>query len=109
MADKDCSSGLSMLVVDDEISTRNLCADIALEEGLEVHSAATTEQGLELLEQSPVDILITDLKVPQLGGLEFLKRVRASYPQIAVMVLTQYGTIETAVEATRLGAMDYVT
>jgi len=47
--------------------------------------------------------------VPQLGGLEFLKRVRASHPKIAVMVLTQYGTIETAVEATRLGAMDYVT
>ncbi len=98
-----------MLVVDDEISTRNLCADIALEEGLEVHVAATTEQGLELLEQSPVDILITDLKVPQLGGLEFLKRVRASHPQIAVMVLTQCGTIETAVAATRLGTMDYVT
>ena len=102
-------TGFSVLVVDDEVSTRDLCADIAVEGGLEVHSAATTEQALELLEQTSVDILITDLKVPQLGGLEFLKRVRASHPKIAVMVLTQYGTIETAVEATRLGAMDYVT
>ena len=56
-----------------------------------------------------MDIVVTDLKVPQLGGLELLKRIRATHPQIAVMVLTQYGTIETAVEATRLGATDYVT
>jgi DNA-binding NtrC family response regulator len=108
-ASKEFPAGFSVLVVDAEVATRNLCAEIAQEAGLEVHAAATTEQGLELLEQSPVDILITDLKVPQLGGLEFLRRVRASYPQIAVMVLTQYGTIETAVEATRLGAVDYVT
>jgi two-component system response regulator HydG len=74
-----------------------------------VHSASTTEEALGVLEQSAVDILITDLKVPQLGGLELLKQVRATYPQIAVMVLTQYGTIETAVQATQLGAMDYVT
>jgi DNA-binding NtrC family response regulator len=57
----------------------------------------------------PVDILITDLRVPQIGGLELLKRVRSSYPQTAVLVLTQYGTIESAVEATRLGAADYIT
>jgi len=56
-----------------------------------------------------VDILITDLRVPQIGGLELLKRVRTSYPQTAVLVLTQYGTIESAVEATRLGAADYIT
>jgi DNA-binding NtrC family response regulator len=57
----------------------------------------------------PVDILITDLRVPQIGGLELLKRVRTSYPQTAVLVLTQYGTLESAVEATRLGAADYIT
>jgi two-component system response regulator HydG len=49
------------------------------------------------------------LRVPQIGGLELLKRVRTSYPQTAVLVLTQYGTIESAVEATRLGAADYIT
>ncbi len=74
-----------------------------------MHTAATTEKALELLEQVPVDVIITDLKVPQLGGLELLKSVRASHTQVAVLVLTQYGTIETAVEATRLGAKDYVT
>jgi len=103
-------SGLvTVLVVDDEVAARNLCSDVAMEAGLRARSAATTEQALEMLEQFPVDIVVTDLKVPQLGGLELLKRIRAGYPQIAVMMLTQYGTIETAVEATRLGALDYVT
>ncbi len=100
---------VTVLVVDDEGAARNLCSDVAVEAGLRVRTAATTEQALEVLEQFPVDIVVTDLKVPQLGGLELLKRIRAGYPQIAVMMLTQYGTIETAIEATRLGAMDYVT
>ena len=103
------SSRLTVLVVDDESSTCNLCRDIAVDAGLSVHTAATTEKALELLEQIAVDVIITDLKVPQLGGLELLKSVRVSHPQVAVLVLTQYGTIETAVEATRLGAKDYVT
>lgn len=102
-------SGLTLLVVDDEASTSSLCRDIALDAGLAVHTASTTEQALELLDQVPVDIVITDLKVPELGGLELIKNVRENFPHVAVIVLTQYGTIETAVEATRLGAKDYVT
>jgi DNA-binding NtrC family response regulator len=103
------STDLSVLIVDDEKSTCSLCGDIAREAGLEVHFAETTEEALELLDRSPVDILLTDLKVPELGGLELLKRVRTYYPHVAAMVLTQYGTIATAIEATRLGARDYVT
>jgi DNA-binding NtrC family response regulator len=108
-AQKGQATDLVALIVDDERSTCSLCGDIAREAGLEVHFAETTEAALELLERVPVDILLTDLKVPELGGLELLKRVRAGYPHIAAMVLTQYGTIETAIEATRLGACDYVT
>src|SRR5215467_8372037 len=96
------SPGFSILVVDEESATRKLCSDIARQAGLVVHEAETTEQALDQLEQSQIDLVITDLKVPQIGGLELLKRIRASHPQVAVMVLTQYGTIETAVEATRL-------
>ncbi|MGB8654033.1 MAG: response regulator, partial [Candidatus Acidiferrales bacterium] len=99
----------TVLIVDDEDSTRDLCRDVVSETGLRTRTASTTEQALEILEQLPVDILITDLRVPQLGGLELLKRVRETYPLTAVMVLTQYGTIESAVEATRMGAADYVT
>jgi DNA-binding NtrC family response regulator len=103
------SPALSLLIVDDESPTRELCRDVALDAGLQVQTSATTEKALEILDQFPVDIVVTDLKVPQLGGIELLKRIRDHYPQIVVMVLTQYGTIETAVEATRLGATDYVT
>ena len=103
------SSTLSLLIVDDEAATRELCRDVAVDAGLQVHASATTEDALEILDQFPVDIVVTDLRVPQLGGIELLKRIRQQYPQAAVVVLTQYGTIETAVEATRLGATDYVT
>jgi len=109
IAAKNQATDLAVLIVDDEKSTCSLCAEIAREAGLAVHFAETTEEALELLERLPVDILLTDLKVPEMGGLELLKRVRAGYPHVAAMVLTQYGTIETAIEATRLGARDYVT
>ncbi|HWZ57308.1 MAG TPA: sigma-54 dependent transcriptional regulator [Verrucomicrobiae bacterium] len=103
------SAALSLLVVDDEDATRNLCRDVGADAGLEVHGAATTEEALRFLDQYPVDIVVTDLQVPQIGGLELLKHIRANNPEISVIVLTQYGTIETAIEATRLGATDYVT
>ena len=102
-------AAITVLIVDDEDATRSLCRDVVAESGLRTRTASTTEQALEILEQFPVDIVITDLRVPQLGGIELLKRVRQTYPQIAVIVLTQYGTIESAVEATRIGAADYVT
>ncbi len=103
------TSTFSLLVVDDELTTRNLCKDVAADAGLQVYAAPTTEEALGILDQFPVDIVVTDLKVPQMGGLELLKRIRSNNPEIAVVVLTQYGTIATAVEATRLGAADYVT
>jgi DNA-binding NtrC family response regulator len=99
----------TVLIVDDEDATRSLCHDVVTDSGLRTRTASTTEQALDILDQMPVDILITDLRVPQIGGLELLRRVRSNYPQTAVLVLTQYGTIESAVEATRLGAADYIT
>jgi two-component system response regulator HydG len=105
-----CSSpSLSVLIVDDERGTREICGRVALETGLHILSAETTEQALELLDQHPVDIVLSDLKVPRVGGLELLKRIRSNFQHIAVMMLTQYGTVESAVEATQLGARDYIT
>jgi DNA-binding NtrC family response regulator len=100
---------VTALIVEDENATRDLCCDVVTESGLRARTASTTEQALEILEQFPVDIVITDLRVPQMGGIELLRRIREMYPQTSVMVLTQYGTIESAVEATRMGAVDYVT
>jgi len=103
------TGGLTVLIVDDEDTTRNLCRDVVTDAGFRTRTASTTEQALDSLEQYPVDIVLTDLRVPQLGGLELLRRIREIHPQTAVIVLTQYGTIESAVEATRMGAADYVT
>jgi DNA-binding NtrC family response regulator len=103
------SAALSLLIVDDEVITRSLCNDVALEAGLHVYASSTTEQALDILDQYPIDIVVTDLKIPQLGGLELIKRIRAGNPQVSVIVLTQYGSIETAIQATRLGAVDYLT
>src|SRR6202140_1161468 len=103
------SATVSLLVVDDEVTTRNLCRDVAADAGLQVYVAQTTEEALEILDQYPVDIVVTDLQGPQLGGLELLKRTRTNNPEIAIIVLTQYGTIPTAIEATPDGATDYVT
>lgn len=103
------STAFTLLVVDDEVTTRNLCRDVATDAELQIYTAATTEEALEILDQHPIDIVVTDLQVPQIGGLELLKRIRSNNPETSVIVLTQYGTIETAIEATRLGAADYVT
>src|SRR5579862_1571113 len=103
------TAAFNLLVVDDEVTTRNLCRDVAVDAGLQAYVAQTTEEALEILDQYPVDIVVTDLQVPQLGGLELLKRTHANNAETAIIVLTQYGTIATAIEATRLGATDFVT
>lgn len=99
----------TVLIVDDEDAARQLCSDVATEAGLRVRTASTTEEALDELEQYPVDIAITDLRVPGEGGMELLRRIRAQHPEVSVLMLTQYGTIQTAVEATQLGASDYIT
>src|SRR5271168_3351608 len=100
---------MSILIVDDELSIREACADVAVQTGMKATSVATAEEALDVLEQSAIDILLTDLKLPGTGGLDLMRRVHDTYPQVVVVVLTQYGTIDSAVEATRMGAADYVT
>jgi len=100
---------MNLLVVDDEQTTRELCVAVAQQSGLKVATVATAEDALEVLEQSAIDIMLTDLKLPETSGLELLRKAHDLHPEVAVVVLTQYGTIDSAVEATRMGAMDYVT
>jgi DNA-binding response OmpR family regulator len=71
--------------------------------------AGSVEEALRRLENSAVDIIITDLILPPSSGLDLLKQVHEMYPGVAVLMLTQYGTIDSAVAATRMGAVDYVT
>jgi two-component system response regulator HydG len=100
---------MNLLIVDDELTIRETCAAVAGQCGMKATAVATAEEALEVLEHSAVDILLTDLKLPQANGVELLKLVHDLHPRVNVVVLTQYGTIESAVEVTRLGAVDYVT
>jgi len=100
---------VSLLVVDDDEHIREVCRAVALECGMRAADVSTAEEALEVMEFSPVDILLTDLRLPGTNGLELLKRVTVAHPDVAVVMLTQYGTIDSAVEATRIGAADYVT
>jgi len=98
-----------LLVVDDDDHVRSVCRTIAEDAGMKVFDVSMAEEALEVLELSPVDILLTDLRLPGTNGLELLKRVTRLFPDMAVVMLTQYGTIDSAVQATRMGAGDYVT
>jgi DNA-binding NtrC family response regulator len=100
---------MNLLVVDDEATTRELCVAVAGQVGLNATAVPSAEDALEVVETSAIDIVLTDLKLPKTDGLELLKTLREMYPHIAVIVLTQYGSIDSAIEATKQGALDYVT
>src|SRR5713226_949607 len=84
---------MNVLIVDDEQSVRETCTAVAEQCGMKAMGVATAEEALEVLEHSAVDILLTDLKLPQANGVELLKVVHDLHPQVTVVVLTQYGTI----------------
>jgi DNA-binding NtrC family response regulator len=98
----------SILVVDDssdtlEVLERNLTA-----EGYHVLAASGVEQAIELLEQRPVDLVITDLKMPRVSGLDLVRYVRENLKDAEVMMITGYATVESAVEAVKTGAEEYL-
>jgi DNA-binding NtrC family response regulator len=98
-----------VLIVDDEEAIRNLCRDIAQDSGMAAHTAATTEEALDVLSYGEIDVLVTDIRIPQIGGVELIRRVRATQPEVGIVVLTGHGTIEMAVEAMQSGVIDYIT
>jgi DNA-binding NtrC family response regulator len=100
---------MNILIVDDEPTIREACGEVAQLTGMNATMAATAEEAIEILENTAVDIVLTDLMLPHTSGLELLKRVHDTHPNMPVIVLTQYGTIDSAVAATRMGAIDYVT
>jgi len=98
----------TVLIVEDEQSTLQICSDVAMEYGLRVCTATTTEQALEQLDQYSIEIVITEIKSPQRDSLELLRLIREHSPQVSLLMLAPYGTVQTAVEVTRLGAADYL-
>jgi len=98
-----------ILVADDEPAQRELVGGFLRKHGFEVTQAADGRQALARFKQEPFDLVLTDQKMPDLSGLELLEGVRAITPEAAVLIMTAYGTIETAVSAIKAGAADYLT
>ncbi len=96
-----------ILIVDDEASQRDVIEGILSISGYEVSSAPDGQKALELIEKG-YDLILTDIRMPNLDGLSLLKRVKEGYPHLSVIVMTAYGSISNAVEAMNLGATDYL-
>jgi two-component system, NtrC family, response regulator PilR len=97
-----------ILIVDDEQSMRDFLAILLKKEGLEVLTAGNRAEAADALRRSAVDMVLTDVRLPDGDGLEILRHVKAASPETAVIVMTAYGTAETAVLARKLGAEAYV-
>ncbi len=98
-----------LLVVDDDESLRWVTKVQMEQSGYTVDAAPDGREALELLQQNSADLVITDLMMPGMSGLDLLKEIRSEYPDLAVIVVTAFGTVETAVEAMKAGAYDYIT
>ncbi|MBL8112539.1 MAG: sigma-54-dependent Fis family transcriptional regulator [Acidobacteria bacterium] len=98
-----------LLVVEDDIDQRRLVCPLLRGEGYAVAEAGSVDAALEELARSPVDLVVSDWKLPGRDGIELLAEVRARYPETAFIVVTAYGTISSAVKAVRQGADDYLT
>ena len=99
----------TVLVVDDDESLRRVTQMQLEEAGYTTATAAEGGEALRMIEEDPPALLITDLKMPGIGGLELLRHVRQQYPQTVVVLVTAFGTVQTAVEAMKAGAYDYIT
>ena len=98
-----------ILIADDESTIRETLSDVLSEAGYKVVTAEDGQQAVEVLTNTHVDVALVDIRMPKLDGLEVLARTREMTPDVQVIVITAFGTIENAVEAIRLGASDYVT
>ncbi len=97
-----------ILVVDDEPSMRELLDIVLRREGHEVFTASNGKAAVEILEREPIDLLVSDIKMPDMSGVEVLKAAKLLDPDIVGIMVTAYASVENAVEAMHLGAYDYV-
>jgi len=98
-----------VLVVEDESNLRKVLATMLRRTGYEVTIAEDGEQGLAEFTKNGADIVVTDMVMPKLGGMDLLKAVNAAEPDVPVIIITAHGTVDSAVEAIKAGAFDYIT
>lgn len=97
-----------ILIVDDEVLMRNFLVEALKRKGFEVNSVENGEKALQIIQEHSFDMVVTDMKMPGMTGLELLKKIKEISPQTLVIVVTAFGTIENAVEAMKAGAFHYL-
>jgi len=98
----------NVLVVDDERNIRALVARVLGQDQVEVQGAATGKEGLQMADEVSPDLVLLDLRLPDMDGMDVLRALRTRYPEIAVIIITGFGQIQSAVEAIKFGATDYL-
>ena len=101
--------GVSILVVDDEPSLRDVVCEFLRTLDFDLFDAVDGQVALEVLGREQVDIVISDIMMPKLDGFALLKEIRTRHPDVSVLMMTGFGSIESAVQAMTSGAVDYVT
>jgi len=97
-----------VLLVDDEVEFLNTLSERMRNRGMEVATSSSGVEALEKVEKEPYDVIILDLMMPGIDGLEALKILKAKRPELQVILLTGYATVEKGIEAMKLGAMDFL-
>ncbi|MEF3168757.1 MAG: response regulator [Deltaproteobacteria bacterium] len=110
MSKDDRTSGepIYVLIAEDERNISELLEEILAQEGRRIKIAHNGREAIGALEERPFDLLITDLMMPEVDGMELIRRAKALYPDIMVIIMTGYATIETAIQAVKEGAYDYL-
>lgn len=98
----------TILIVDDELLIRDLLYDFFTNQGWEITTAENGIKALEILENRTVDLMLTDLRMPGLDGMELTNRVKEEYPQLPVVIMTGFPSVDTAVQALRCKVEDYI-
>lgn len=98
----------NILIIDDEKAIRKTLSEILSYEGYKIEEAGDGEEGLKRFKEKTYDVVLCDIKMPKLDGIEFLDKAREANPDVPVIMISGHGTIETAVEAVKKGAYDYI-
>src|SRR5688572_6124957 len=99
--------GQTLLVIDDEVSIRQTLKGALTDEGHNVFTAPNGEEGISLIETCRPDVVLLDIWMPGMDGIETLTRIKKRWPLLPVIMMSGHGTIETAVKATKVGAFDF--
>jgi two-component system response regulator AtoC len=102
------NSKIRLLIIDDEENMRHMLSTVLGKAGYQVDSASDGSEGLQMIKQTCYDFILCDIKMPKMSGMEFLKAARAKVETTTVIMMSAYGTIDTAIEAMKLGAYDYI-